>query len=212
MTAAKKRDEIMRHHGWRNNGEMIADVAALGFIVGPVLDLTYGEGNFWSEWRPDELVANDLDPDKGDHHHDFRAPLPPEWHRAFKTVVFDPPYRMSGTKGTGARSGGSDFDQAFGLADVRDRDVPYLICGGVVNAIECVARGGRLLVKCQDGQWSGGLYQQTRTIESVARALWFETTNVFELSTSVQPQPTKQRNERSDTTTLLVLKKRGRVR
>ena len=34
---------------WRNNSELIADVARLGYIEGTVLDVTYGLGNFWNE-------------------------------------------------------------------------------------------------------------------------------------------------------------------
>ncbi|MEM7096158.1 MAG: hypothetical protein AAF567_24345 [Actinomycetota bacterium] len=210
---SEKPPDVMRRGPWNDNAEMIAEIGQrLDLIRGPVLDLTYGHGAFWRHWRPDELVTNDLHPAKGDHSHDVRGRLPEEWHRSFKSVFLDVPYRMAGTKGTGARSGDADFDEAYGLDNVRDRDVPYLLCGGVVNAIECVARAGRLFVKCQDGQWSGGLYQQTRAVEDVARALWFETTNQFELPCNPQPQPGKQRNERSNSSILLVLKKRSRVK
>lgn len=51
-------------HNWPTNADLIADVAKLGYLDGPVLDTTYGEGTFWKMWRPNDLTACDIDPAK----------------------------------------------------------------------------------------------------------------------------------------------------
>src|SRR5690606_27767225 len=44
---------VLAAHRWRNNAEMIADVAKLGYITGDVLDTTYGRGGFWTVYMPE---------------------------------------------------------------------------------------------------------------------------------------------------------------
>jgi hypothetical protein len=54
--------DIQAIGGWRDNAEMIADVARLGYLPEPVLDMTHNAGRFWRVYRPTLLVTNDLDP------------------------------------------------------------------------------------------------------------------------------------------------------
>lgn len=97
---------------YKGNAELIAHgVAPMGYIRGSVLDLTYGEGTFWKLWGPMALIANDLDPDKGDFHEDFRHT--PWANASFDTVVLDPPYKLQGTPSSG------EMDRRFGTTEYR---------------------------------------------------------------------------------------------
>lgn len=98
----------------RNNAELIRDCAALGYLRPEwlTLDATYGEGRFWTLWKPETLIACDLY--KGDRRHgdqfvstaDFTAmPLQDGFAVA---VVFDPPYKLNGTS-TGKGAAQSDY-------------------------------------------------------------------------------------------------------
>src|SRR5688572_7157801 len=93
---------------WATNADLIADVARLGYLDGVVLDATHGEGNFWTVWQPEILVTNDVNPEKGaQHQYDFRKL---GWGECeFDAVVFDPPYKLSGTPSLG------EFDYRYGI-------------------------------------------------------------------------------------------------
>ena len=90
-------EPINAAHYWRNNGELIADVASLGFIKGKVLDATYGLGAFWSSYTPNELISNDLYT-AADYSYSFTN-FPSHWENKWDTTVFDPPYKLNGTQG-----------------------------------------------------------------------------------------------------------------
>jgi hypothetical protein len=47
--------EILTAQRSRSNAELIVDVAALVYLEGTVLDVTFGEGVFWRKHRPDGL-------------------------------------------------------------------------------------------------------------------------------------------------------------
>ncbi len=139
----------------RTNGRLIAVAAQLH--IGPddaVIDVTYGRGGFWSEYRPRGLVAHDLRVDGVD----FRDL--PHADASFDVVMFDPPY---------IPQGGRDSDKA---ADFRDRygldEVPMtvgeleeLISAGVHEVARVLKPRGRLFAKCMD-YVNGGRYQQGR--------------------------------------------------
>jgi hypothetical protein len=108
-TSHKSAHPVLAAHNWKENSGMIVDAARLGYLDGAVLDLSYGHGKFWKQWRPDELTTNDLDPTKGHHHFDVNDPAPDHWVEAFDAVVWDGPYRFSGTRDRG------DFDEQYGL-------------------------------------------------------------------------------------------------
>jgi hypothetical protein len=83
-----------------SNARLITDVHTLGYLKDDddVLDVTYGLGAFWREWRPRSLVAHDIDPDLApDGVADFTAI--PHGDYSFDVAVFDPPYKLNGTPG-----------------------------------------------------------------------------------------------------------------
>lgn len=192
---------VLAAHTWRNNGELIADVARLGYITGHVADLTYGHGQFWTHHRPDLLVAHDINPTKGDGI-DFRQL--PEPDGTYHTVVFDPPYKLNGTPSLG------DFDHRYGIeAPTRWQDRMTLIHDGLREAIRVTRIGGHILVKCQDQVVSGRIRWQTIEITRWASEAGAELVDRFDLLGKHRPQPTgrHQVHAQGRPSTLLVLRK-----
>lgn len=123
------------------NADLIAAVAAL-YLTGTVCDVTYGEGGWWTKLRPDQLVAHDIDPTKGDGV-DFTAL--PEPDNTYDAVTFDPPYIPQGGYDT---STARVFADRFGLTSRSRSDLWALIDAGLG---ECARVSRRwVLVKCMD--------------------------------------------------------------
>lgn len=82
---------VLGAHRWPSNAALIADVARLGYLDGTVLDVTYGRGLWWTEFRPARLIGLDADRRKArDVRGDFRAlPFP---DGSVDTVAYDPAY------------------------------------------------------------------------------------------------------------------------
>jgi hypothetical protein len=143
----------------RTNAQAIDDCVTLGYlsVTDRVLDATYGLGRFWTTFRPQYLAMNDLDPERGNLHYDFTS-LPFD-ARSFDTVVFDPPYKFSGTPDSG---GPANSDSDYGVVAMRWQDRMQLIIDG---AVECGRVADRtLLVKVQDQVVSGQIRWQTHTV------------------------------------------------
>lgn len=200
-------EEVRSIGDWANNAELIADVASLGWITDDmtVLDATYGLGRFWTKYHPPLLVGIDIDPAKspGRRSDDFRCLSFDD--RAFDVVVFDPPYKLSGTPALG------DFDAAYGIdvaANWRDR--MRLIVDG---AVECARVAKRhLLVKCQDQVVSGQMRWQTDAVTEAVVPLGFRKADRFDLDCGGRPQPAGRRqvHARHSASQLLVFT-RGRA-
>lgn len=125
------------------NAELIAAVAPM-YLTGSVLDVTYGEGNWWTKFRPEDeaFKAHDLYKLDGV---DFRAL--PEADESFDAVCFDPPYVPQGGTGT---DDGMAFRDRFGLIE---ESTPWIATRDLLQAglAEC-ARVSRMwvLAKCSD--------------------------------------------------------------
>lgn len=132
---------------WMSNGDLMAEVARLGYLDGAVLDATYGRGTFWKSWRPEDLTTNDLYVEGADHAYNYRA-FPGEWARTFDAVVFDPDYKLNGTPALG------EFDERYGIGGDVNREQRYAAI--LDGAMECARLSRRfVLVKCQDQVESG---------------------------------------------------------
>ncbi len=187
----------------RTNAQAIVDCVTLGYLAADhvVADVTYGLGRWWRDWRPDTLLATDLNPSKSpDTPADFRD-LPYE-QASIDVVCFDPPYKLNGTGGTGAG------DEEYGVADayvpVADRHT--LIRDGITEAARVLKRRGVLLLKCQD-QVAGEVHWQTREFAAHAEHVGFK--HVDELyvhGSRKQPDGKTQRRFRRNYSTLLVLR------
>lgn len=127
------------------NADLVAKVAPL-YLTGSVLDVTYGKGSWWNRYRPEGLVAHDLDPTKGDGVSFLDLP---EADRSVDTVTFDPPYIPQG----GVKSGGAaTFRDRYGLEPMNRAELVALIRGGMS---EC-CRVARRFVLAKAGDYSNG--------------------------------------------------------
>lgn len=185
-----------------DNGQLIADVAKLGYIkrYDFVLDATYGKGTFWKSWKPMHLTHHDIKVDGVD----FRDLPYVDDH--FDVVVFDPPYKLNGTPSLG------DFDDAYGIQDVSDwRDRMRLIVDG---AKECARVAGKhLLTKQQDQVVSGQMRWQTDAVTEAVTSLGFRKADRCDFvnkTSQKQPAGRRQVHARHSVSQLLVFK-RGRV-
>ena len=190
--------DIQSVSDWANNAELIRDVAALGYLPDPVLDLTHNEGKFWTLYRPASLVTNDLDVTfDTDHHEDFRATKFGDGE--FASVVFDPPYKLSGTNQLG------EFDRQYGTSETRSRKaITALFAGGIAEAARIASEF--VLVKCMDQISSGALRKQTAAVFDIARVMELTQVGEFWIEGSGIPQdPTRgQQHERHTRSTLMV--------
>lgn len=181
---------VLAAHRWANNGEMIADVAKLGYLNGRVLDVTYGEGTFWKVWRPEDLTACDLDPTKSPigYSVDFTN-LSNFLSESFDAVVLDAPYKLNGTP-DGA------IDGRYGTHEVRtaQQRIDLMLCG--VRRCSWLPRsGGFLLVKCQDQVNSGRMWWQTDLVTAEANACGFRKVDRFDLLGKHRKQPMDGRRQ-----------------
>ena len=151
-------DPILSFGQWRTNGELIADVAELGYLDGDVIDLSYGRGKFWTKFRPKNLEVNDINESQADWNYDVRdkSKFPLKWKSKFDVAVWDPPYRLSGRRDGRTAASVTDFDARYGTETYRSPEqVQELINAGITFGSWCVRSGGIVLVKCQT-QVAGG--------------------------------------------------------
>jgi DNA modification methylase len=151
-------DQILAATRWATNGQLIADVSRLGYLPAGavVLDPTYGRGRWWTDYRPDHLIAHDLRLDGVD----FRRL--PESAASVDVVAFDPPYIAQGGRSTSTlASTGNDFLDRYGLHDVPSTvDAITDMIGSAAAEFHRVLRPrGLLLVKCMN-YVNGGRYRQ----------------------------------------------------
>lgn len=132
------------------NADLIATIAPLYLEGRSVLDVTYGDGKWWTRYQPDRFTAHDLHKLDGV---DFRQL--PEADRSVDVVCFDPPYVLSG--GASSPRLGPAFQDRYGIGDDnfgfpvgdKGRDaLRALILDGLTDCAR-VAREW-LIVKCME--------------------------------------------------------------
>lgn len=186
----------------RTNGKAIADCAELGYLRAEdfVLDATYGLGRFWTDWRPDHLTTNDIDPERGAHwQHDFRSMDFED--RLFDAVVLDGPYKLNGTPSKG---GPASSDSDYGVGDVmRWQDRHALIEDGIDECARVAKR--TLLIKCQDQVCSGKVRWQTHLFAERAARNGFRLVDALHVyGWRAQPPGRRQVHAAHNYSTLLV--------
>lgn len=181
---------------WASNADLIADCASLGYLRAdvPTLDPTFGLGNWWTAWRPDVLIAHDLDPAKGDGV-DFRAL--PETDHSIGQAVFDPPYQAQGGAATSSIGDHlARYGRGHDLPAVNTKSpasVQQLIGDGLAELARVLVPQAPLLVKCADYIWSGKLWPGTHLTLTQALDLGFTLTDRLELIGEPGPQPKRGR-------------------
>ena len=203
---------VMAAGTWSSNAELIRDaVVPLGYLRTEwrTLDPTYGLGRFWTLWRPNNLVASDLDPAKSPvgRSIDFRRTA---WaDDQFDAVVFDPPYKLNGTStGKGAATCDADYgvEKWMSLAERHQ-----LIVDGITECTRVLRPNGVLLVKCQDQVNGGKVRWQTRIFADHAETLGHRLVDRFDLpSYRAQPPGRSQQHARRNTSALLVFRLESR--
>lgn len=194
------------------NAQAIRDAHLLGYIDGQVLDCTYGLGRFWRDCTPRYPTFCDVDPAKSPIGYgvDFTA-MPEDWAEKFDTVVFDPPYKYSGTA---SNVGPAALNADYGIAEYMSSDKrDELIWCGMKECERVLAPGGHLLVKCQDQVVSGRKrWQRFGIICDATMNLSLTLVDEFLVqSYRAQPKGRSQKHSRIDFSNLLVFKKCGAV-
>lgn len=143
------------------NADLIDYIAPL-YLYGSVLDVTYGEGNWWRRFTPDPFTFHDLKLDGVD----FRNLPHPD--RSFDAVCFDPPYvPAGGTRLSGQTKAEARFRDSFGLEPRSLAELDALIAAGLAECARVASRW--LLVKCCDFVTGGAFTLGHHTI--ICRAL-----------------------------------------
>jgi hypothetical protein len=192
-------EAVLSINKWSTNGKLIYDCARIGLLhkEWSTLDVTYGYGTFWTDWRPDHLVACDLNPAKSPigYSVDFTK-LPFPTHH-YDVVVFDGPYKLNGTPT-------DDVDERYGVDETATwQERMALLRAG---ARECARVARRmLLIKCQDQVVSSKIRWQTRAMCDEVEPLGWGLRARFDfLSRRAQPEGRNQINPASCSSQLLV--------
>lgn len=187
---------------WPTNGHMVADLHRLGYLLATdrVLDPTYENGIWWQQWRPDDLTTCHRATDGTD----FRRLPFPSHH--FDVITYDPPYVCPGGRKTSTMQ---DFHERFGMAEGGHEDPMFrtpdelqqLINDGLTEMVRLVKpgrrdaeKGGRLLVKCQNYQWGGHLFEGAEHTRAHALDLGCTVVDRLEFLARPRPQPSSNRD------------------
>jgi hypothetical protein len=156
---------IQAYHRWKNNADLIANaIVPMGYIRPDdrVIDVTYGRGNWWTLYRPEDFYYHDWKLDKVDF-----TDLPYE-DEQFDVVGFDPPYKMNGTTQSSLDDG--DFHDRWGLVGSAKKASRYRVIKAGLKESARVLRGptrkrgkdgGLVLLKCQNQSQGAGVHWQT---------------------------------------------------
>jgi hypothetical protein len=239
MTAADLRTApILSAIVCKTNAELIERIAPLWLPPHlPVVDFTYGKGNFWTRYRPADLIGHDLYTGPCHDGVDFTdaAQLAAVHPERVAIGVLDAPYV---SKGGDATSTIPSFNAAYGLHTFAKR-TPDLVLARIVAGLIAMhplldryrlerritrkgaapeyvpARGGWLLVKCMDYISGGSVVEAERLILNAAEEIGFERLDRFIHVSGPGPQPLvnldgtprRQVHSRSNYSTLLILGK-----
>lgn len=201
---------VLARDDWATNGHLIADVARLGYLrpEWTTLDPTYGEGTFWSVWKPTVLIGTDINPAKSmwGRADGYGTPVDftdmPFHDQFFGAVVFDPPYKLNGTP---TDTGG--IDERFGVDDAKPWRERMALMRSGVNECARVSRH-MLLVKCQDQVVSAKIRWQTIAMRDELLPLGFDLRARFDFpSYRAQPSGRRQVNPAAVSSQLLVFQR-----
>lgn len=202
---------VLACQDWHNNGELIADLARLGYLRAEhsVVDVTYGKGTWWNTWRPLDLIAHDLDQTKGDGV-DFRQlPHPPA---SFDVVAYDPPYINSTPADVSTTP---SFGDAYGLAaETRNsfEELWALLAGGLAEAARVVRPGGLVLAKAM-AYTNGRIFRHVPALLiAYGEALGLDLVDELLLRRTPGPlsiDPSSVTRSRRNVSTLLIFRRRS---
>lgn len=197
---------------WKTNGHLIADCVRLGYLrpEWETIDPTYGRGNWWTRWRPDQLTTHTRSKDGSD----FRNL--PYRDNVFDAAAYDPPYVCPGGRKTSTIKG---MHKAYGMADpafTTPAELQEIMNAGLTEMARIVrpakARkgpAGIVLMKCKDYVWSGNLWIGTH--HTLVHALSLGLDVVDRLTHMGEPGPQSQKQQvhaRQNASTMFVFRVR----
>lgn len=195
---------------WRSNAHLVEDLVRLGYLHSDwdVLDPTFGSGNWWKRWRPENLTTHVRSEDGSD----FRAL--PYRDGAFDCAAYDPPYVAIGGRETSTIK---KMHGAYGMADPEFRtpaELQEIIDAGLTEMARVVRPSGRngtgggyILCKCKDYITGGKLWDGTGRTVSHALSLGLDYVDRLEHLGNPGPQSqTRQVHARRNLSTLLVFR------
>lgn len=175
---------ILAVHNWKTNAELIRDVASL--YLDPTMeavDLTYGRGNWWTKWKPNNLVMHDKYTGDGVDFCNL-----PEADGTYDLVAYDAPYKLNGTPELG------DFDDRYGTDKrLTWQEKHRKIRRGMVEGARVLRKGGIMLFKCQDQVCSGAIRWQTDEFTVCAARVGLKKIDRFDMTGGGRKQPPGRR-------------------
>lgn len=208
----RERSYVLAATAWKSNAHLILDCARLGYLrpEWDTLDATYGEGNWWTLWRPEYLVTNDWNVEKpARYHEDFRSM---HWADAsFNAVTYDPPYIAPGGRD---KSTIGDFNGRFGLHDTpaTPAALQEYMNAGLRECARVVKPKGYVLAKCTSYVNGAKYWPGVFLTWEAARELRLELVADMKHLSGTGPQSQEsQEHPRSNLSTLLVFKKSVRA-
>jgi tRNA G10 N-methylase Trm11 len=187
---------VLAAYSWPTNAHLIADIARLGYLDGPLLDATYGNGNWWKIFRPGDFTT---------YTGDFTK-MPFE-DGQFDSVAYDPPYVAPGGRETSSITA---FWERYGMDETPSSpaELQSVINDGLAECWRVVAWRGFIVVKTKDYITSGKLWDGTgETKKFAVEKLGMEYVDRFEHIGKPGPQSqTSQVHARRNLSTALVFR------
>jgi len=194
--------EVKAFDTYKTNADLIVAAVRLGYLrkEWTTLDPTCGEGTFWNLWRPDRLIASDLDSRKSPTGTSVDVRRLPHMGRVFDATVFDGPYKFNGRPA-------AETDERYGVhLPTRWQDRMDLLIEGTKECARVTKT--MLLIKCMDQVCSGKIRWQRRVLTEVAEHEGFGLLDELHYE-SFRPQPSGRRQvtARRNFSTLLILQR-----
>ena len=184
-------------HPWRTNADLLTQAAfpvlrSAGLWKDDMvmLDPTYGDGKWWTDYKPNNLVYHTR---RTDPTFDYRAL--PYGTNVFDAVAYDPPYSGKGGRST---SGIKDMDDAYGLVD-SPATPELLLQMNKAGLLECMRVARRFVMfKSMDFVSGGELHCHTRELEFFSSLYgWCVYERFIHLPNGGRPQPQGRRELRA---------------
>lgn len=169
-----------------DNGDLFSKTFSLYVPDGSaVMDMTWGLGVFWKKIEQSKyrLIRNDIDPERGDIHQDFRCTG--FQANEFYAIVLDPPYAsrggVRGLKSSIIDRGYNNRAKAFELGIIGNEKTMQFYKDGMKEAYRILHSKGVLFVKCMDEIMGGKQCRNHITIWKYALELGFIDEDLFVL-------------------------------
>lgn len=221
MVTVTVTEPIVSAQEWPTNAELIQTCADLGYLrpADYVLDPTFEKGIWWKRWRPARLEARI----RAEDGFDFRDMDYPEDH--FDAVAYDPPYVCPGGRATSTLP---ELHDRYGMDGEfkSPEELQRLINQGLSECYRVVKPAARrdltedrpngiVLVKCQDYNWGGRLWEGATFTRNHAVNIGFVVEDRLEMIGSARAQPKtnpdgsprRQVHSQRNLSTLFVLRK-----